>query len=104
MRGVARQKVGWQGRRPAYSDVVYCGMERLLSLLLSLPVGMRITRNGVSANFVGAVGVSPGGGESRKKGVPTGSARSRSDGIGTVGTDEAEGAGVAVVGGPDRGR
>ena len=40
----------------------------------------------------------------RKRGVPTASAQSRSDGIGTVGTDEAVGARVAAVGGPGRGR
>ena len=54
--------------------------------------------------ITGAGGVSPRGGVSRKRGVPTGSAPSRSDGIGTVGTDEAAGAGVAAVGGPGRGR
>ena len=48
--------------------------------------------------------MSPRGGVSRKRGVSTGSARSRSDGIGTVGTGEAAGAGVAAVGGPGRGR
>ena len=48
-------------------------MARRLSLLFSLPVGMRTTRDGISElqfsivpkgafNFVGAVGVSPGGG------------------------------------------
>ena len=36
--------------------------------------------------------------------MPTGSAPTRSDGIGTVGTGEAAGAGVAAVGGPGRGR
>ena len=36
--------------------------------------------------MVGAVGVSPGGGVSRKRGVNTGSAPSQSVGIGTVGT------------------
>ena len=45
--------------------------------------------------------MSPGGGASHKRGVPTGSARSRWDGIGTAGTDEEAGAGVAAVGGPD---
>ena len=34
---------------------------------------------------------------SRNRGVPIGSARSRSDGIGTVGTGEAAGAGIAAV-------
>ena len=48
--------------------------------------------------------MSPGGSRSRKRGVPTGSARSRLDGIGTVGTGEAAGAGVAAVGGAGRGR
>ena len=48
--------------------------------------------------------MSPRGGVRRKRGVPTGSARSRSDGIGTVGTDEAAGAGVTAVGGPGHGR
>ena len=48
--------------------------------------------------------MSPGGGRSRKRGVSTGSAQSRSDGIGTVGTDEAAGAGVTAVGGAGRGR
>ena len=41
---------------------------------------------------------SPRRGGSRKRGVPTGSTRPRSDGIDTVGTDEAAGAGVTVVG------
>ena len=41
--------------------------------------------------------MSPRGVVSRKRAVPTGSAPSRSDGIGTVGTDEAVGAGVAAV-------
>ena len=54
--------------------------------------------------MAGAGGVSPRGGVNRKRGVPTGSAPSRSDGIGTVGTDEAVGAGVAAVGGAGRGR
>ena len=44
--------------------------------------------------------MSPLGAASRKRGVPTDSARSRSDGIGTVGTDEAAGAGVAAVAEP----
>ena len=44
------------------------------------------------------------GGVSRKRGAPTGSAPTRSDGIDTVGTDEAAEAGVAAVGGPGRGR
>ena len=47
--------------------------------------------------------MSPGGGVSRNRGVPTGSARSRSDGIGTVGTGEAAGAGVVEVDGAGRG-
>ena len=48
--------------------------------------------------------MSPGGGVSRKRGVPAGSVRSRSDGIGTVGTSEAAGAGVAAVGVVGHGR
>ena len=115
MRRVARQKVGWHYRRPADGDVTHCDVARRLSLLFSLPIGMRITRDGISelqtpaaspraSNFVGAVGVSPGRGVSRKRGVPTGSARSPSDGIGTVGTGEEAGTGVAAVGGAGLGR
>ena len=48
VRRVARQKVGWQGRRPADGDVTPCGVARRLSLLLSLPIGMWITRDGNS--------------------------------------------------------
>ena len=48
MRGVVRQNVCWQGRRPTNSDLTHCGMARRLSLLLSLPIGMRITRDGIS--------------------------------------------------------
>ena len=54
--------------------------------------------------LAGAGVVSPRGGVSHKRGVVTGSAWWRSDGIGTVGTDEAAGAGFAAVGGPGRGR
>ena len=89
-------------------------MARRLSQLLSLPFDMGKTRDGISelqyssvakgSNLAGAGGVSPRGGVSRKRGVPTGSAPTRSDGIGTVETDEAVGAGVAAVGGPGRGR
>ena len=52
-----------------------------------------------ASNFVGAVGVPPGVGGSRKRGAPTGSAWSQSDGIRTVGTGEAAGAGLAAVDG-----
>ena len=90
-------------------------MARPLSLLLSLSIGMWITRDGISelqfSNVAKGIQlgrckrcVAKREGISRKKGVPTGSARSRSDGIGTVGTDEAAGAGVAAVGGTGRGR
>ena len=48
--------------------------------------------------------MSPGVDRSRTIGVPIGSARSRSDGIGTVGTEEAAGAGVAAVDEIGRGR
>ena len=49
-----------------------------------------------------AGGASVGGG-SRKGGVLTGSARSRSDGMGTVGIDEAAGAGLIKTGTGGRG-
>ena len=32
----------------ADGDVTHCGVARRLSLLLSLPIGMRITRDGIS--------------------------------------------------------
>ena len=41
---------------------------------------------------------------SRNIGIPIGSARSRSDGIDTVGTGEAAGAGVAAMDGVGHGR
>ena len=47
-------------------------------------------------------GASVGGG-SRKRGVPTGSARSRSDGMGTVGIDDAAGAGAKTTDAGGRG-
>ena len=47
MRGVTCQDVGWQGRRPADRDVTYRGVERRLCVLFSLPIGMRITRDGI---------------------------------------------------------
>ena len=47
-RGLARQTVGRQGRRPADRDVTHRGVARRLSVLLSLPVGMQITRDGIS--------------------------------------------------------
>ena len=48
VRGGARQKVGWQGRRPAGIDVAHCAMARRISLLFALPISMRITRDGIS--------------------------------------------------------
>ena len=94
MRGVARQKVGWQGRRPADGDVMYRGVARRLSVLFSLPIGMRTMRDGIrepqvssvveGIRMVGAVSVSPGEGVSRRRGVPIVSAWSWSDGRGTV--------------------
>ena len=48
--------------------------------------------------------MSPGVDGSRNRGVPIGSARSRSGGIDTVGTGEAAGAEVAAVDGVGRGR
>ena len=50
-----------------------------------------------SSKIVATVGVSPGMDGGRNIGVPIGSARSRSDGIGTVDTGEAAGTGVAAV-------
>ena len=47
--------------------------------------------------------MSPGRGGSRQRGVPTGSAPSLSDGMGTVGTGKAAGAGVAAVDATGRG-
>ena len=55
------------------------------------------------SSFVGAVGVSPAVDGGRDIGVPIGSARLRLDGIGTVRTGEAAGAGVATVDGVGRG-
>ena len=57
-----------------------------------------------ASNCVDAVGLSPRVGGNRNIGVPIGSARSRTDGNGTVGTGEAVGAGVAAVDGVCRGR
>ena len=48
MRGVACQKLGWQDRRPADGDVTHRGVARRLSVLLSLPIDMQITRDGIS--------------------------------------------------------
>ena len=61
MREVARQNDGRQGRRPADRDVTHHGVARRLSLLLSLPIGMRITRDGNSETQFSSVdeGVRP---------------------------------------------
>ena len=87
-------------------------MARPLSLLFLLPFGMEnwsdrtseMQLMKVASNFVGAVGVLPGVSEGRNRGVPTGSARSWSDGIGTVWTEEVVGAGIAAVDRVGRGR
>ena len=46
MRG-STTKVGWQDRRPADTDAAHCSMARRLRMLFLLPVGMRITRDGI---------------------------------------------------------
>ena len=107
-------KVGWQGRRPADGDVTPRGVaRRLICCCRSQSAcekratessNCNIAASSRASKLAGAGGVSPGGGVSRKRGVPTGSAPTRSDGIGTVETDEAVGAGVAAVGGPGHGR
>ena len=48
MPGVARQKIGSQGRRPTEGDRTHCGMACRLSLMLSLSIGIQITRDGTS--------------------------------------------------------
>ena len=48
MRRVARQKDGWQGRRPADGGVTHCGVAHQLSLRFLLPIGMGIMRGGSS--------------------------------------------------------
>ena len=47
MRRVAHQKARRQDRRPADRDVTHRGVECRLSVVLSLPIGMRITRDGI---------------------------------------------------------
>ena len=47
MRGVACQEIGWQSRRPADRNVTYRGVARRLRMLFALPIGMRITRDGI---------------------------------------------------------
>ena len=65
---------------------------------------LKSTASPRAPDFVGAVGVSPAEGVSRKSGVPIGSAWSRSDEISAAGTGEAAGAGVAAVDEVGRGR
>ena len=48
VRGVARQKIGRQDRWPVDRDVTHHDVARRLGVLLSLPIGMRITRDGIS--------------------------------------------------------
>lgn len=99
VRGVPRQNVGWQDRQPVYRDVPLCGKTCRLSLVFSLPVGLRKTSDGTSErqfinvakgiNFIVVVDLSPEADVSpavdghRNRGGPTGFARSRSDVIGT---------------------
>ena len=47
MRGVACKEIGWQGQRPADRYVKYRGVARRLCKLFALPIGMRITRDGI---------------------------------------------------------
>ena len=55
MRKLARQKVDLQGRRPADGDATHCRVARRLSLLFSLPIGMRVTRDGISELEISSV-------------------------------------------------
>ena len=89
-----RQKLGWQSFRLAKGDVAYGGVPRGLGLLFPSPVDVRIARCGITelnstaaprlSKSVVETGDASVGSGSRKRGVPTGSARSRSDGMGTV--------------------
>ena len=107
MRRETRRKVGMQRFRPAKSYVAHGGVARGLGLLLPSPVGMRIARCGITElNWAAAPRASKSvvvtddtsvGGGSRERGVPTGSAQSRSDGMGTVGTGDATEAGATVA-------
>lgn len=76
-------------------------------------MGVGITRDRISglrlssaaniqSNFVGVVGRSPAVGEYRKRSVPTGWTRSRSDGTGAVRIGQAAKAAVKTVDGADR--
>ena len=47
MQGVAGQNVGRQDRRPGDRGVTHRGVAGRLSVLLSLPIDMRITRDGI---------------------------------------------------------
>ena len=47
VRGVIGQNARWRGRRPAGSDAAHSGITRRPSLLLSLPVGMRKSLDGI---------------------------------------------------------
>ena len=112
---VACEKDMWQDRRPADRDVTHRGVAGRLSVLISLLIGMRITRNGISEPQISSAAegvqpsrctlcVSPEKDVSRKRGVSIGSAYSRSDGISTAGTGGAVGAWVAAIDRVDRGR
>ena len=109
-----RPKVGWQNVRPAKGNVAHGIVARGLGLLCPNPIGVRITCCRITelkfGNCAESVEVIHGDGRcvswQRKpqKRAPTGSAGSRSDEIGTVGANEAAGAGVIATGSVGRGR
>ena len=72
MRGVARQKVRREDRRSADRDVSHRGVARRLSVLLLLPIGMRITCDGISEPQFSSVAEGPRLARShiRQRGVP----------------------------------
>ena len=103
------------GLRPTNNDVTHGGVARRLGLLLVHAVSVRIARGripelkfsssteGIQVDRCGGRGVRWGG--SLKRGVPTGSAWSGPDGMGTVRAGEAAGAGTVTTarGDGDRG-
>ena len=109
-----RLKVGGQNFRPAKGCAAHGGVARGLGLLFQSPIGVRAACCGITElnsaaaprtpkSVVVTGGASFGGG-SRKRGVPRGSARSRSDGMGTIRMDGAEGVGDITTGADGRGR
>lgn len=48
MRGEPRQEIGGQGQGPSEKDVLHGDVIHVLGLLLLLPVGVRITRGGIT--------------------------------------------------------